>query len=284
MWIPPYLAQTVCFLCAQESGRTFYGGTAFWVMKKEDDCPDLGWGYLVTAKHCVEKAFERYGNLSCRINKRDGGVKFIPLPSLSGWHISDDADVAVLPFEVPEKETDLMSIPPDTFLTDEMIQKEAIGLGDEVFLIGLFHLVHGREKNYPIIRSGIVAAMPDEAFQDEATGLDYRAFLIEVRSIGGLSGSPVFLALKKRGVEMHPPPRGFNSWTHSLVLMGLIRSHWDLFAKDDHADFAVEGMEKLNTGIAVVTPMQEVEKVLMNDELRKGRRADVKKYQKARHL
>jgi hypothetical protein len=41
MWIPPYLAQTVCFLCAQENGRTFYGGTAFWVMKKEDDCPDL---------------------------------------------------------------------------------------------------------------------------------------------------------------------------------------------------------------------------------------------------
>jgi hypothetical protein len=85
-------------------------------------------------------------------------VKFIPLPSLSGWHISDDADVAVLPFEVPEKETDLMAIPPDTFLTDEMIQREAIGLGGEVFLIGLFHLVHGREKNYPIIRSGIVAA------------------------------------------------------------------------------------------------------------------------------
>ncbi len=133
MWIPPYFAQTVGFLCAEENGRTFYIGTAFWVMRKEDDCPDLWWGYLVAAKHCVEKAFERYGNLSCRINDRGGGVKFISLPSSSGWHISDDADVAVLPFEVSEKETDLMAIPHDTFLTDEMIQKEGIGLGDEVF-------------------------------------------------------------------------------------------------------------------------------------------------------
>jgi hypothetical protein len=281
MWIPSNFTTTVCFLCINNGEKMLYCGTAFFVMVGEAEFPDASIGYLVTAKHCICKAFDQYGNLSCRLNKKDGGVKFFSLPSLNSqdWFLSDDADVAV--FEFPDDDSvDYSAIPSMSFLTDELVQNENIGIGDEVFLIGLFNLAHGRERNFPVVRSGMIASMQNEPFRDSYTGNDYRAFLIEVRSIGGLSGSPVFMALQKRGMEMHPAPRGFNFWTHSLILIGLIRGHWDMYDQDFLPDSGIEKMEKLNTGIAIVTPIREVEKVLMSDELRKIRKAHIRAYQK----
>ena len=52
----------------------------------------------------------------------------------------------------------------------EVIKKESIGIGDEIFTVGLFNQKWGEEKNSPIMRTGIIAAMPDEplqAFDDE---------------------------------------------------------------------------------------------------------------------
>jgi hypothetical protein len=280
MWIPPDITTTVCFLCVENEGRKLYGGTAFFVLKSETDFPDLRWAYLVTAKHCVQRAFQKYNNLFYRLNKKGEGVKFVALPHYdsSKWVMSDDADVAVLPFD-EDSDAEMQVLPSEMFLTDELTQKEGIGLGDELFLIGLFKEVQGKKRNFPVIRSGMIASMPDEPFQDKDTGIDYRAFLIEARSIGGLSGSPVFMALKKRGVQRHPAPRGFHAMTHSMLIVGLIRGHFDLADQDNLADFGGTELERLNTGIAIVTPIQEVEKVLMSDELKKQRRAGIRQYQ-----
>ncbi len=43
----------------------------------------------------------------------------------------------------------------------------------------------------PIVRHGAIAAMPGEPLYDRKTGLSFRGYLLEVRSTGGLSGSPV---------------------------------------------------------------------------------------------
>ena len=45
--------------------------------------------------------------------------------------------------------------------------------------------------NLPIVRLGAIAAMPGEYIKTDWGCL--RAYLIEARSIGGLSGSPVFI-------------------------------------------------------------------------------------------
>jgi hypothetical protein len=274
MWIPPDITTTVCFLCVEHEGRKLYGGTAFFVTKGEADTPDLRWAYLVTAKHCVEKAFREYSNLFYRLNKKNGGVKFValPHPDSSKWFMSEDADVAVLPFD-EDPEAEMRVLPSDMFITDELIREEGIGPGDDLFVIGLFKEVQGRNRNFPIVRSAMIASMPDEPFQDKDTGISYRAFLIEARSIGGLSGSPVFMALKKRDVQMHPQPRGFHGMTHSMLIVGLIRGHFDLEDQESLTDFGGTELERLNSGIAIVTPIQEVEKVLMSDELRKKRRS-----------
>jgi len=278
LWIPPDMAKAVCFLCVQRKGEWRYVGTAFFVSHQEKGFPDLRWDYLVTAKHCVTKAFSEFGNLSCRLNVIGGGVKFVSLPDLNSpnWQVASEDDVAV--FAPPEDDliADVLALPSETFVTDELIKAKGIGLGDEIFMLGLFHLARGRDKNFPIMRSGMIASMPDEPFYDKDTGASYRAFLIEARSIGGLSGSPVLMALRDRGV-MHPPPRGYNPWIHSLLLFGLIRGHWDMDDKDTLPDFGAGTMEKLNTGIAIVTPIQEVTKILMNDELVTMRKADIRK-------
>lgn len=280
MWIPSDITSTICFLCVDDNGRKLYGGTAFFVMKQEVDCTDLKWGYLVTAEHCVRKAFQNYSNLFYRVNLKGEGVKFVALPHPdSKWLFAENSDVAVLPIKQDDT-TEMRALSSDMFLTDALAQKEGIGLGDEVFIIGLFKEVYGKKTNFPILRSGMIASMPTEPFQDKDTGNDYRAFLIEARSIGGLSGSPVFMALKKRGVEMHPAHRGFHAMTHSMLLVGIIRGHWDSLDEDNLTDFVTGTMEKLNTGIAIVTPIQDVERVLMCNELRKSRRAEVRDYQK----
>jgi hypothetical protein len=282
MWVPSEFTKAVCFLCVEHKGRKLYGGTAFLVSKGEPDFPDIGLCYLVTAKHCVISACDRYGNLFCRINTTNGRTRFLSLPCYgsSNWFLSDDADVAVLPFDI-DATIDMGTFPANVFLTDALIEKENIGQGDELFMIGLFEAIHGRRRNVPVVRSGMIASMfPGEPLQDRDSGQDYRAFLIEARSIGGLSGSPVLMALRTRA-EYHPTPRGFNPWTHSLVLMGLIRGHFDLPNNEAmRPDFGTGTMERLNAGIAIVTPIQEVERLLMDDGVRKARRAVLREHKK----
>jgi hypothetical protein len=64
----------------------------------------------------------------------------------------------------------------------------------------------GSTRNIPIVRTGVIAAMPaiDEPFVRK--GEEYHAYLAEMRSIGGLSGSPVFVFLDRtRTVDARIP-------------------------------------------------------------------------------
>ena len=72
-------------------------------------------------------------------------------------------------------------------------ERNGIGPGDELFAIGLFSLRVGTQRNIPIVRSGILAAMPYDSEPFTKDGHPYHAYLAEMRSIGGLSGSPVFI-------------------------------------------------------------------------------------------
>jgi hypothetical protein len=101
------------------------------------------------------------------------------------------SDVAVIPVG-PGAEFDITSIGSDRVVTDEIARRYGLRVGDEVFAIGLFTLHRGKTRNVPLVRSGIVAAMPGEPLEDPSSGIEYYAYLVEMRSIGGLSGSLVF--------------------------------------------------------------------------------------------
>ena len=95
-------------------------------------------------------------------------------------------------------------VPVGMFADEKVIKQRHIGVGDEVFITGLFTKVQETTKNIPIVRTGTVAMIPGEKipFGDNLI----EAYLVEARSIGGLSGSPVFVR-ETLGVSLIDPEK-----------------------------------------------------------------------------
>lgn len=205
MRVPDLVSHCPVFLSVKDSGHDKMAGTGFFLGVSFDNRPDITHGYLVTARHCVENA-RQYGSLSVRINRRIGARDASPaelakqasdatLIELENapWVYHDDLvnDVAVLPMAPPTTEFLYVVTKRESMATADVIAAEAIGIGDELVVVGLFTSHFGRTRNLPIVRAGIIAAMPDEPLEDRDSGEFFDAYLAEVRSVGGLSGSPV---------------------------------------------------------------------------------------------
>lgn len=268
MRVPDDVLDSVCFLCVKERKdgveRFRCGGTAFFVGQSIDGYPDAAISYLVTARHNVEQAKSGYGSLFARVNRADGSVGEIELPDDWYYPESGGADVVVLPFFLDE-EWDNKMARREMEVTDEAIKEYGIGAGDELIIVGLFTERHGSKRNLPIVRSGIIASMATEPLADVSSGEEYSAYLAEVRSIGGLSGSPVFVHLP--GVRGQ---RAAQEIGRDTFLLGVIRGHWEYEGVGE--DFAFGDREKINTGIAIVSQMQDVAKILDCEELVKQRK------------
>jgi hypothetical protein len=226
--------------------------------------------YLVTAKHCVTKALDKYGTLYARLNTTDGSSELVELGRNWAYSPDEGVDVAVLPWELDGTKYKQGTI--DARSSAEGVNQEVneIGIGNELIVIGLFRLHHGTKKNIPIVRQGIISSMPDEPLIDKNTGTPYHACLAEIQSIGGLSGSPVFVhvpvlqflaqhkSARIREDMRQKYPAGF------LYLFGVIRGHFD----DEQDWIAGDAEESLSvhTGIATVTPIREVLSIVENDE------------------
>lgn len=157
------------------------------------------------------------------------------------------------------------------FLTDEVIRSKGIGTGDEVFITGLFIHLAGSARNLPIVRMGNIAMMPDEPVPTRMGLID--AYLIEARSIGGLSGSPAFVR--------ETVPGGIGGF----YLLGLMHGHWDIppEERDDHVPRADEDAQaKVNMGIAIVVPATKILQVLNHPPLVEIRRTRDQELQKQR--
>lgn len=253
-------------LCSRSRTTNKYRawGTAFFLAY-----PAGEWGetYLVTARHLLPNACSGDGTVHLRVNTRDGGVAFLAVPGGEGaWWTPDDegVDVAVLPFAF-DSTVDIRVTAAELIATDDVIAHYEIGVGDPLDIVGLFEHVQGRARNRPIVRTGTIAAMPDEPFIEKEGAPPSWLYLAEIRSHGGLSGSPVGVLLgydrDADGNRVRSGP-GF--------LLGMIRGHWELPDAAYNAFFR-DADGTLNTGIALVTPMQEVTKLLTSDKARAKR-------------
>jgi hypothetical protein len=228
---------------------------------------------LVTARHSVRRALE-LGEPYARFNRKSGSTAMVQLPNKWVYADSDAVDVAVLPIEL-DSDIVLGGIRRMLLATDDEIRKYNIGIGDDLVIVGLFSQRHGSKRNIPIVRTGIIAAMPEEPLEDPDTGDPYNAYLAEVRSIGGISGSPVYAVIP---TFLPSKPRAMSE---TFYLIGLIRSHWDLTKRTSLFDFGNDSDAKLNMGIAAVTPIQEVAKVLEDPILIELRANDRKRHRQA---
>lgn len=264
MRIPDDLLTAPIFLGGRDrDGNFHYRATAFLVGAPSKRYPDrLGWPCLVTARHNVLKAQATYGNLWVRVNTDNGSA--VDVEVTRSWLMPENpaSDIALIPFAWMG-DWEPFPFPVRWFVTDESIEQRGIGIGDDLIVLGLFSNHVGVTRNLPIVRTGSIASMPQEPLSDPNTGDQYDAYLAEVRSIGGLSGSPVFVALNPvSSLDVKNWERRAHG--QPFYLLGLIRGHWDT---DAEADFGESEFGRLNTGIAIVTPITDVFELLEDNEI-----------------
>lgn len=266
MRVPDQVQKCVVFFGIEETGKNnlqqlAYRGTGFVVSVQSKFRPEIDYLYLVTAKHvAVKLASKPFG---IRANTKEGKAMIFSAAALKWWHHPTDTstDIAVIPWGPPLNVLDLKTIPTDMFFSEQIRQSTDIGIGDEVFITGLFSRHEGTSKNLPIVRIGNIAMTPDEPISTHDFG-DMEVYLIEARSIGGLSGSPV--------VVREPMVIG---GTSRFYLFGLIHGHWDI-SPNKIRDLGTEDSSdkvSVNMGIAIVTPAQKNLETLNQEGLDKIR-------------
>ena len=272
MLVPDEVRKSVVFVCFRGHTGIQLAGTAFFVAVKRDEI-DSWFVYVVTAKHVLDgiKKESVDGKIYLRVNFA-GKPADLVLTDVNAWRFHPSAsnvDVAVMPWAPDPSLVDYAFIPVEMAATDDVIKHHSIGPGDEVFLTGLFANHYGRQRNLPIIRLGNIAAMPEEPLNTKDLGV-IDAFLIEVRSIGGLSGSPVFVHL---GGARTVPGKGTSLGGSSFYWLGLMHGHFDLSTLE-HDQLETDALTQLriNMGIAIVVPVSKILEVIDQEYFMESRR------------
>jgi hypothetical protein len=275
------IRKVVAFLGVKEGGEFKPRATCFFVSVYEQA---FQFTYLVTADHVV--AAMRGANLDVwvRINHKDGAVEELILPPDNWIHFpnEDATDVAAvsIQFTGPEDVNAVCvhgarkdGLDKQMIVNADVIVDRKIGIGEEVFIVGMFRSHYGLKKNIPVVRIGNISAMPEEPILTEGYGY-VEAYLVEARSIGGLSGSPVFVNM--------PPVRIVDGQTSFVrgpqyYLLGLMHGHFDI--PDMNADVVLEDHGNngtINTGMGVVIPATKIAELLLQDSLTEHRKEMVR--------
>jgi len=225
--------------------------------------------YFVTARHVADDLMNRQIYFS--LNRKGGGVlqDGVQIPDARWWvHPTDiNADVAAVQVAV-SRDAAIFPIRTEFFALPERMNKLNIGVGDEVHAIGLFSAVPGTHSNMPIVRTGNIAMMPTEQIQTERGYTD--VYLVGARSIGGMSGSPVFVRPSFRQHQKSESGEIVPGFLHGPgdTLLGMVHGHWDIREEDiNKPSFTHDRQRGVNYGIAVVVPAQKIYETLYSEPL-----------------
>lgn len=282
MQVPDEIRKSVVFLCFRDSGGIKLAGTGFLMVVGMKEI-NIVFGYLVTAKHVIVGIQRRSvdGEVLVRINMKTGPSQFVVTKNADWKFHPDDhgVDVAVVPLLLPQNEVDSLPIPVEMIVSEQTIKANSIGIGDEVFLTGLFVNHYGRDRNLPIVRTGNIALMPEEPIQTQELG-PIGAYLVEARSIGGLSGSPVFVYLG--GMRNLQGSTVLNAGGPRFYLLGLMHGHWDV-AVPGHDELHADALknEAVNMGIAIVVPASKILETINQEVFLKTRERTIAEQQRA---
>lgn len=254
------MLKCVVFVYFRKDGKLVPAGTAFFAGRSAavEGRPVVG--VTMTANHVIT-GIRAHGDdlhVLLRIDTFDGK---------SGWHdslVSDwlqpdpNTDLAFLPWVPPiDSEFNVGVFQINSFASlSELRDGSDIGIGDEVITVGLFRNHVGGEHNEPVIRVGNISSIPREKITSERFG-QMRAILIETRSIGGLSGSPVYLHRGWR--DEAQTVIGGASRKPTFTFLGIMHGHWD--TDSSAADVVNENTGEpraFHTGIGIVIPAEDV--------------------------
>lgn len=266
MVVPDDVRKCVAFLGLRMADGTFrLAGSLFFLGKIKEGEAVASSMYAVTARHVIDNIRKTgVAESLLRVNRKDGKAQWLKAP-LNEWYVhptDPTIDVAILTMGLPEP-LDHLFLPYSLCATEQHMRDNEVGLGDEVFVTGLFRHHHGTRRNIPIVRVGNLACMTEEKIATDQFG-EMDAFLIEARSIGGLSGSPVFLSLGSSRVIKGTTILGSSG--PRFLLLGLVHGHYDVRKAeidrlgDDGTD--ADQNDHVNTGIAIVVPFNKIDAVV----------------------
>ena len=246
------------FVGIEANGNFVPAGTGFLVAIP---CGKHHFSFVATADHVVKMVAG--DNVWVRLNRNDGGCSTVKLAKNNGVFDYQN-DIALLPAIIDVSIFDQKLI--QLHRSDYEKGKKEIwdpDVGDEVATVGLYSTHHGQSKNLPVVRIGHIALMPGEEVYSHRGYV--RAYLIEIKSIAGLSGSPVYVNI--------PPVKNENGnlmFNHSSTALPLgmltgyhiVTSTEDQIAVPQHQGDPVgaderDSLDQRNTGFAVVVPWEQ---------------------------
>ena len=221
-------------------------GTGFLYARSLATQPDRHVLFIVTNKHVVDK-----GVTHVRFNLINGGTDLVAVQDTTRvgieWFRHETSDIAVLPLprESPlgrHSGADILHFADIHPPTSGEWQRVTEGNG--VFVLGFPMGLVGEQRNYPIVRHGVIARI-----QDWHRG-DARSFLIDSATFPGNSGGPVLLqpeAVALGGTEPIRRP----------LLLGIVSTY---IAYTDVAVSQQTGRPRVsfeeNSGLAEVVPIE----------------------------
>ena len=237
---------TVMVVAPKPDGTRVPIGTGF-VTAVSSPIPGKGFGYVVTAAHVVRFAPTTF----VRVTLVSGGIVDIPIPQ---WIFHDDGetDVAVSPISLNRSIIRHVPTVIDSYIDPSRPQPR---LGESVYFVGLLSSIQAMHPdNVPMVRSGTLGRLYQESVAikwPDGTIHSMVAHLVDSRAHRGFSGSPCYVQLEPRGrTDMT------NNW--DTYLLGLITGHLDEMGVDQ---------QTRNTGVALVTPVEEIWHVLVQEKL-----------------
>jgi hypothetical protein len=286
--IPDEIRKCVVFVGYKTpDGLYRLGGTGFFVSKPTSRDDSL-FVYLITAKHVIDEIRDRGADKVCmRMNLAAGDAVWVE-SDINDWIFHPDeseCDVAILGCNLG-RTFDHRTLPMSIFVTPEVMAARPIVVGSEIFLAGLFAHHHGQRRNIPIIRVGNISAMPGEEKVETSYGL-IDAYLVEARSLGGISGAPVFVAVPVFRTEATADGGARIISVDDYFLLGLMHGHWDIDYRTEIGTDATEdiaaGVQAVNMGIAIVVPSSKILEVL-NQPMVKRKEKEVEEEEKKGRL
>ena len=261
MRLPDQFLESVVFLYrtneeAHASGSE--GGTGF-VVEIQEPLPNAGAKFIITCQHVVQQS-----GAFVRINRKAGGVGVHHVPAHKWIQHPDGDDVAVAPLSDVDRDWALSAIPwPNGAAGRDAMRTFNVGIGDDVIMLGRFAAHTATSRNQPLARFGAIAMMPGEPVQD-GRNLWVEAYLVEMRSLSGFSGSPVIVYMAPgsyRGDGRMVP-----FYEENYTLIGMDTGHKNLRTKilDGASNTPVrEGwIVQQNTGVSIVTPSWKIQETL----------------------
>lgn len=267
------LAGAVIFLFAQAQGGQLPIGTAFIVGFPVPGQANQFVPLVVTAKHVVGDYTKVFGRFSTQEGKTTATVEY-DLAALrrSGdyWeHKDPGVDIAVFRTQ-HYKDAKYEVVPLDLVASKADFQNSQIQTTDRVVLPGLLVNFMGLTRNYPIIRSGTIALIPDEAIPMRYTvgskTIDTRqeALLVDATAVPGESGSPVFL---------WPGPRlaggAFNIGGTKPFILGVLHGFYTAQPREVRSIQAeTRQVYAENSNIAIVFPSWRLREIIDSDAVK----------------